>query len=690
MPVPTPNLVLYGDAGLTNYQDVGTGTTTPAASNNDPVGHIIDQSGSGNDLVAATSGARPSLQLGAAPSGLNAWQFSATGPNILQSRTFPSALSQPYTLFMVMKQGFYGGLDIAWCGKADNVYWYVNGQAEYPYWALNATTDAPGAQYVDASWHLFTFVVNGASTIVRMDGHIVYSGASFGSPGILGLDSLTIGGYSNLVSFPWSGQVGTVVLYNGDQTANFATIEGFLQARWGTPALATSHFVVFEGDSITHGPAGSVGTATGPPYLGYPNDAAPSLAPMAVVNSGQSGFRIVSYSDNPAASLTYKASTRENPFSSASVSHVTDDVLHLVPSGKQGVLHVLIGINDIAYMQTPAGISAGLTIATIFSNLKTYCNARRTAGWNKIVVGTLTSSNLGESQRESLNTLIRGDSSFYDALADYAADSRIGADGAYASTTYFLDGTHPTTTGQQIMAGIATAAIQSLFPVALAPSGIATAEVDGTPTIGLTITRTPAGIGSAEVDGTPTIGSSGSSITLSPSGIGTGEVDGTPAIGLSQSALGAVLSSLDILDDVKARLWATGAFDAVYRGASPEVRGRAASDRLAAIVAATSWEQTDLSDDETMVQSTRNVRWQLTLIVRDDDPETREKTLNSLLVTAQNTLDGQSLGGVTIPAWTRLKSGVYQPATPPEQRMVVTGEFAYWLEGFGGNTAYDD
>ena len=530
MPLPSTNLVLYGDAGLTNYQDVGTGTSTPAASNNDPVGHIIDQSGSGNDLVAATSGARASLQLGAAPSGLNAWQFTATGPNILQSRSFPSALAQPYTLFMVMKQGFYGGFDVAWCGKTDNVYWYVNGQSLYPYWALNATTDAQSAQYVDASWHLFTFLVNGSSTIVRMDGHIVYNGPSFGSPGSLGLDSLTIGGYSNLVSFPWSGQIGAVALYSGDQTANFAAIEGYLQARWGTPALATSHFVVFEGDSITHGPAGGVGTTTGPPYLGYPNDAAPLLAPMATVNCGESGYRIVSYSDNPTASLTYKATTRENPFSPAAVAHVTDDALHLVPSGKQGVLHVLIGINDIFYMQTSAGIAAGITISTIFNNLKTYCLARRAAGWNKIVVGTLTSSNLGESQRESLNTLIRGDSSFYDALADYAADSRIGADGAYASTTYFLDGTHPTTTGQQIMAGIATAAIQSLFPVALAPSGIATAEVDGTPTIGLTITRTPAGIGSAEVDGTPTIGSSGSSITLSPQGIATSEIDGTPSV----------------------------------------------------------------------------------------------------------------------------------------------------------------
>lgn len=143
----------------------------------------------------------------------------------------------------------------------------------------------------------------------------------------------------------------------------------------------------------------------------------------------------------------------------------------------------------------------------------------------------------------------------------------------------------------------------------------------------------------------------------------------------------------DVLDDAQGRLQATGAFDGVYRSALPESRGGAAGDRLAAVVAPLDWEQTDDVDDETLVQSTRRVRWTLTLIVRDDDPEARERALEKLLAVAQNALDGQALAALTIPDWTRLRRGRYQPPSAPEQRMTVTGEFAYWVAGFNGNAA---
>ena len=146
------------------------------------------------------------------------------------------------------------------------------------------------------------------------------------------------------------------------------------------------------------------------------------------------------------------------------------------------------------------------------------------------------------------------------------------------------------------------------------------------------------------------------------------------------------LRDWDVLDDVNTKLKATGEFDGVYRGALPEARGQAAADKYAAAVSLLDWEETDLSDDAAGVQSTRTVRWQLTLMVREDDPELRERSLDRLLNVCQVTLDGQSLaGGLTIPDWTRLRKGAYQKAEPPQQAMVVTGEFAYWVEGFAGH-----
>jgi hypothetical protein len=155
-------------------------------------------------------------------------------------------------------------------------------------------------------------------------------------------------------------------------------------------------------------------------------------------------------------------------------------------------------------------------------------------------------------------------------------------------------------------------------------------------------------------------------------------------------ATSARATDWDILGDARDRLVATGAFDGVYRSAAPEDRGRKSADRYAAVVSAASWEEVDPYDDEREVQSERRVAWTLTLIARDDDPELREKALARLLAVAQDALDGVALGpGITIPGWTRLRKGRYLPAEPPEQRMAVSGEFAYWVEGYAGHDAGD-
>lgn len=141
----------------------------------------------------------------------------------------------------------------------------------------------------------------------------------------------------------------------------------------------------------------------------------------------------------------------------------------------------------------------------------------------------------------------------------------------------------------------------------------------------------------------------------------------------------------DVLDDARERLLATGEFDGVYRSALPETRGQRAGDSRSAGVAPADWEEVDDADDETLVQALRRVRWTLTLCVRDDDPEARERTLDRLLAVAQNALDGQALADLAIPAWTRLRRGRYEPSSGPEQRMTVTGEFAYWIGGWDGH-----
>lgn len=123
---------------------------------------------------------------------------------------------------------------------------------------------------------------------------------------------------------------------------------------------------------------------------------------------------------------------------------------------KTCVLSVLIGANDL--------FASGDTNAFV-AGLKTYCNARKSAGW-KVVVCTIISdcSANVNTRRAPVNGAIRADNSFYDALADFGGDAIMGADATCSNTTYFSDGVHPTAAGYTILAPLSSASISSLLP----------------------------------------------------------------------------------------------------------------------------------------------------------------------------------------------------------------------------------
>ena len=118
------------------------------------------------------------------------------------------------------------------------------------------------------------------------------------------------------------------------------------------------------------------------------------------------------------------------------------------------VLFLNAGINDLA---------VGTTAAAVFADIESYCTARKTAGWNKIILGTLLPHNTYESQRESLNALIRAVSSPpWDYLADWGNDAIIGQSGQNANSTYYgADQIHPLNAGYQIMAAYGKAQLSA-------------------------------------------------------------------------------------------------------------------------------------------------------------------------------------------------------------------------------------
>jgi lysophospholipase L1-like esterase len=105
------------------------------------------------------------------------------------------------------------------------------------------------------------------------------------------------------------------------------------------------------------------------------------------------------------------------------------------------VLVLLVGINNLF---------AGTPPTDLVASIKSYCLARRVAGWKILLLTILPAKSGGIiALRNATNDLIRADPSFYDGLADIALDPVIGCDTCALDPTYYnwSDQAHPTAAG---------------------------------------------------------------------------------------------------------------------------------------------------------------------------------------------------------------------------------------------------
>jgi lysophospholipase L1-like esterase len=111
----------------------------------------------------------------------------------------------------------------------------------------------------------------------------------------------------------------------------------------------------------------------------------------------------------------------------------------------------------------------GASGATAYGRLVSYCTGRRAAGFKVVVLTALPRNDAGvpadfATQRATFNTSIRSNwATFADALADIAADSRIGDDGDYADATYYnADQVHLTAARYALVAVLVRPGVESL------------------------------------------------------------------------------------------------------------------------------------------------------------------------------------------------------------------------------------
>lgn len=142
----------------------------------------------------------------------------------------------------------------------------------------------------------------------------------------------------------------------------------------------------------------------------------------------------------------------------------------------------------------------------------------------------------------------------------------------------------------------------------------------------------------------------------------------------------------DVIEDVQARLRATNEFDAVY-DEMPELRGRSSGERSVAVVLFRDVTEVDEFNDSAGARSIARGRFTVRLLARDDDPEMRWANLCRRGAVAMNVINGQALANLTFPALTRLRFGRVETRTPPEQALVLDGEYVYQVLGHASHDA---
>ncbi len=280
----------------------------------------------------------------------------------------------------------------------------------------------------DGNWHILAGQFDGANINIFMDGSEVAT-YNVGSATPIQIYQLFLGDFSTAAF--WPGQIGLAALYSvAHSTAqvgtNTAAIRSIMAAR-GIAIPAMPKFLAFEGDSITDP---TTGVAAASKYY--------HVAQSAIAPFPQGGNDAVSGSS--IATVASRSATIDSWFT---------------PISGSKVLFLLVGAND-----------QGDGVTTFVANVKAYCLARKAANPGlKIVLATLlpqTTSGFN-TFRDTVNTAIYADHSYYDALADFAANSTMGCDACAASTTYFPDGEHPSVAGHAILGPIAQAAIQTVW-----------------------------------------------------------------------------------------------------------------------------------------------------------------------------------------------------------------------------------
>ena len=202
-----------------------TDTSTPALLDAAAVGRINDKSGnSGREAIQATAANKPTLKLNI----LNGLQVLRTDGGDRVVSTFGSTLSQPATIFLVIKWSAIGtSARIAIDGiDASNRNYLAVNTAGTNYEIFAGASINRGTP--DTNWHVITVRYDGANSFIRDNGAQV--GAVFNS-GAHAATGMTLGsGYNNAASM--TGDIAQVIRAGTLSAGDITLIEAHLNNKF--------------------------------------------------------------------------------------------------------------------------------------------------------------------------------------------------------------------------------------------------------------------------------------------------------------------------------------------------------------------------------------------------------------------------------------------------------------------------
>lgn len=283
-------------------------------------------------------------------------------------------------------------------------------------------------------------LVSGAAAFkFFQDGLIVSGSPKWTDPlqgGILG-DGIYMGGSGDFMSY--ENMLGFVVYPAALSDANAGLVRDALNSTYGISA-PTGAQIVQVGDSLMYGPTVNESLEARTPTR--------QVRALLNGNAALYNFGLSSQLLTGGGGLAASASSRE--FAVVDVAFANR------------ILYSEIGGNDIAANGGVAGYAT-----TLYAAYSSYITAARAAGFTKIVLRTILPRAQGTQNNIELaafNNLIRANSAGADAISDVAAHPIMGNAANIGNLVYYQgDNVHPTSAGNELIAPIDAAAINSVM-----------------------------------------------------------------------------------------------------------------------------------------------------------------------------------------------------------------------------------